>query len=531
MSAEQGAGALPVDALLPELLEQLTRGQSVVLSAPPGSGKTTRVPPALLESGLLSRGDQVVVVQPRRLAARAVGRYMARRLGERVGETVGYKVRFDQRASSATRLLVVTEGILLRMLLSDPLLSGVGCVVLDEFHERSVQLDLCLAFLRETLEAREDLRLVVMSATLEAAPLCRYLGDAPLLEARARQHPLVIRHQQRKADPRKPLEQRLASALAPLLSELGSGGGDLLVFLPGASEIRRSRKVLAELDLPGDPELVPLMGALPAAEQDRALRPAKDGRQRVILATNIAETSLTVPGVRGVLDSGLRKRLRHDPRLGFDRLELGPVSKASARQRAGRAGRLGPGLVSRLYTEAEYASRPEQDAPEVTRLDLSPALLSLLSFSPGDPRCFPFLDPPPDQAIDRALTLLRLLGAVDQDRYLLTDLGRRMVTLPLHPRLGALLDAAHRAGAADRGALLCALLSERDPLSRDKRGAPQALPDGPSDLLYRAELLEDWERGGGANAGALRCGLDLGAARLVQKARDQIVRLHRSHWS
>ena len=518
---------LPVDALLPEVAAHLSRGQALVLTAPPGSGKTTRVPLALLQDGLIPAESQILLVQPRRLAARAVARFMARSLDEPPGGTVGYRVRFDEKVSARTRLLVITEGILTRMLLTDPLLSGVGAVMLDEFHERSAQLDLALAFLRETLQAREDLRLVVMSATLDPAPISEYLDGCPVLTGEARQHPLSVRHS-RASD--APLQKRVCSALGPLLSEL-DGDGDVLIFMPGAPEIRRTAAALDQAALPGDPEVVPLFGALPAREQDRALRQSPGGRQRVILATNIAETSLTVPGVRAVLDSGLHKRMRHDPRAGMDRLELCPVSKASAVQRAGRAGRLGPGLVHRLYTEAELVSRPDRDAPELLRADLCPTLLALLAFAPGDPREVPFLDPLPETAVGRAERLLRLLGALPPDGYALTKAGKRMAALPLHPRLGAVLDAAHRAGGGQGGALLCALIAERDVLARDARGGAQTVPTGLSDLSHRAELISSWEARGRRAKDARAMGLNPGACRMALDARDQIARLYRRNWS
>ena len=519
--------SLPVDALLPGLVQHLREGSALVLTAPPGSGKTTRVPPALLASGIVGAGQRILLVQPRRLAARAVARFMARAYDEPVGQRVGYRVRFDQRVSARTRLLVITEGILTRMLLPDPLLEGVGAVVLDEFHERSAQLDLALAFLRETLAARDDLKLVVMSATLDPEPLSRYLSGCPVLRGEARQHPLTVRYA-RASD--APLPHRVISALGPLLTELGPGGGDVLVFLPGAPEIRRVEHGLAQAGLPGTADIVPLYGALPAEQQDRALAPSMHGRQRVILATNIAETSLTVPGVRAVLDSGLHKRLRHDGRAGLDRLELTPTSKASARQRAGRAGRLGPGLVLRLYTEAEQSSRPERDPPELLRLDLCPSLLALLAFSPGDPRRVSFLDPPPEAALERAEALLRLLGALPPSGYSLTPLGKRMASLPLHPRLGAVLDAAHQAGRAAGGALLAALIAERDVLARTPGGRGQTVPTGPSDLSHRAELMLNWMARGKSAGAARALGLDPGAARLALSARDQLLRLHRSRW-
>ena len=511
-------------------MRRLREGNALVLTAPPGSGKTTRVPPALLASGLVGPTQRILLVQPRRLAARAVARFMARAVDEPVGQTVGYRVRFDDKASARTRLLVITEGILTRMLLSDPLLEGVGVVVLDEFHERSAQLDLALAFLRETLGARDDLKLLVMSATLDPEPISRYLSGCPVLRGEARQHPLTVRYARASSAHPPHLSERVVSALGPLLNELGPGGGDVLVFLPGAPEIRRVEQCLTESTLPGGPDIVPLFGALPAEQQDRALLPSTCGRQRVILATNIAETSLTVPGVRAVLDSGLHKRLRHDPRAGLDRLELSLTSKASARQRAGRAGRLGPGLVVRLYTEAEQSSRSERDPPELLRLDLSPTLLALLAFAPGDPREVTFLDPPPEAALWRAERLLRLLGALPPSGYTLTPKGKRMAALPLHPRLGAVLDAAHSAGHVSGGALLAALIAERDVLARGPGGKSQTVPTGPSDLLHRAELMLKWQARGKSAGAARSLGLNPGAARLVLSARDQLLGLHRSRW-
>ena len=508
---------LPIDAILPEVVDHLQTSRAVVLTAPPGSGKTTRVPPALLEAKL-NQGGRIVLLQPRRLAARAVARMMARGMDQPVGQTVGYRVRFDDCSRPATRILVVTEGILTRWLLSDPLLEGVGCVILDEFHERSVHSDLALAFLREVMEAREDLRLVVMSATLEAGPVAQFLGQCPTVSADLRTFPLTVSYLPQPA--REALPRTVRSGLGRLLRQ-GDDGGDLLVFLPGAPEIRRTMACLEEQPLPLDADLIPLYGALSAREQDRALVPGQ--RRRVVLATNIAETSLTVPGVTTVLDSGLVKQLRYDPHTGLDRLELRQISKSSAKQRSGRAGRVAPGRALRLWTAAEQAALAPAEVPEIQRLDLCPVLLSVLSFHPGDPRQFKFFQGPDNAALEAALELLRLLGAVPPREHRLTGVGKRLASLPVHPRVGTLLEEARRRGLAAEGALLAALLAERDPLMRSG-GRDPALPTTDSDLLYRLELMQELDAAGPQDSAARRLGLDPRSARQVLAARDQLLR-------
>ena len=516
---------LPIDALLPEALEQLRRHNALVLSAPPGAGKTTRVPPAVLDQGLAGDG-MVLLLQPRRLAARAVARMMARAMGQPLGQRVGYRVRFDDRSSPRTRLLVVTEGILLRWLQRDPLLEGVGCVVLDEFHERSLFADLALAFVREVARARGDLRVVVMSATLDSAPVAAFLGGCPALRAEERGHALRVDHV--TATDRRPLEQQVRSALVTLLRRDDDDGGDVLVFLPGAPEINRVQRHLTQHGLPGAPALVPLHGSLPAAQQDLALQPGR-GR-RVVLATNIAETSLTVPSVTAVVDAGLVKQPRHDPGSGLDRLQTVRISRASADQRAGRAGRVAPGRALRLWTAAEHQGLPRADQPEIMRLDLAPALLALLSFQPGDPRQLRLFQPPPEPAMQRSLELLRLLGAVERHSFGLTRLGRRLVRLPVHPRIGVVLLGARGDQRQLREvALLAALLAEREVLAR-QHGEPARLPTGDCDLSWRRDLLEQLfahppstrdhvARGLGLNPGAARQALQAGQqlARLVQR--------------
>ncbi len=506
---------LPMDDHLPEVVEHLRAARALVITAPPGSGKTTRVPPALLDAGLNCDG-LIVVLQPRRIAARSVARIIARGLGEPVGQTVGYRVRFDDRTSSRTRILVVTEGILTRWLLRDPFLEGIGCVVLDEFHERSLHSDLSLAFLREVMEVREELRVVVMSATLDPAPVSRYLGGCPAVDVEARTHPLKVEYMQRPA--RQPLQVGVRAGLLELLRRT-EDGGDVLAFLPGAPEIRRAMAALEQAPPPLD--LVPLYGALPAREQDRALVPGR--RRRVVLTTNIAETSLTVPGVTAVLDTGLVKQLRYDPHTGLDRLELRHVSVASADQRAGRAGRTAPGRVLRLWSAADHAALAPADLPEIKRLDLCPALLSVLAFHPGDPRRFPFFDGPDDVALERALEVLRMLGAISRgDR--LTDAGRRLAELPVHPRHGAVLVQSRKRGVAAQGALATALLAERDPLAWVD-GAPPPLPTTDSDLVHRLDLMQELQRRGFSAGRARRLGLSPRVAREVLDAGAQLARL------
>ncbi len=510
------ARTLPVEAILSELTGALGRHPAVVLTAPPGAGKTTLVPLALVRAGL-ARGGQVVVLQPRRLAARAVARRMAGLLGEPVGRTVGFQVRFERKDSKHTRVLVVTEGVLTRRLLSDPLLDGVGCVVLDEFHERSVHLDLALAFLRELIQVRDDLKLVVMSATLDPGPIARFLGSCPQVHCPAREHPLSVEYIERPD--RRSLPERVRAGLVRLLQKDDEEKGDILAFLPGASEIRRTERLLHERPLPGGLAVVPLYGALEAAEQDRALRPGED--RRVVLATNIAETSLTVPGVTAVVDTGLVKRLQSDPRTGMDRLQTGRVSRASADQRAGRAGRTAPGRVLRLWTASEHAGLAPADRPQIQRCDLAPVVLSVLSFQPG-PLCdFAFFERPSEPALDAAVALLRMLGAIAPGEMRLTGLGAEMAGLPVHPRLGVVLHRAASAGLLSDGALLAALLSERDIFVFDKRLGP-ALPTGDSDLLHRRDAYLDLKGSGFSASRARELGVDMGAARDVTNASRQL---------
>jgi ATP-dependent helicase HrpB len=478
---------LPIDPLLPELMAALRGAGAAVLQAPPGAGKTTRVPPALLAAGLAGRG-QVVVLEPRRVAARAAARRIAAEQGWRLGKEVGYQVRFERVASERTRILVVTEGVLLRRLQEDPLLEGVGAVVFDELHERSLEIDLGLALARRVQqEVRPDLVLLAMSATLEATAVAAYLGGCPVLSSPGRAHQVAVRWLGRPAPGRQAAV--VAAAVRRALDEIA---GDVLVFLPGMGEIRGAGAALEPLATERELDLRPLHGSLPAAEQDAALAPSP--RRKVVLATNVAETSLTIPGVRAVVDTGLARVLRFDPGSGLDRLELAPVSRASAAQRAGRAGREAPGVCLRLWDEHEERARPAFEAPEVTRVDLAGAALQLLAWGERDLEAFPWLEAPASERLALARALLEGLGALADGS--LTAAGRAMARLPVHPRLGRLLLEAHALGAPREGALLAALLAERDPFP----GAEGDVPPLFSDTLARLESLAALAAGRGATA-------------------------------
>ncbi len=501
------ADPLPIDAVLPQVAQALSSHPNLVLVAPPGAGKTTRVPPLLLRH---AGGLQVVMLQPRRVAARASAARIAREQGVRLGEEVGYQVRFERRAGPQTRLLVVTEGILLRRLEADPLLEGVAALVLDEFHERSLDLDLSLALARRVQqEARPDLRIVVMSATLDPGPVARFLGDAPVLEAPGRTHPVQVLHRPLAAA--RDWEAGLVHAVEEALGVQPAG---VLCFLPGWGEIRRAAEALQGRASMAGVEVLPLHGDLAPEEQDRALAPAR-GR-RVVLATNVAETSLTLPGIGAVVDLGLARVQRHDPSTGLNRLVLERISRASADQRAGRAGRTGPGLALRLWSEVEQRAMDAHAAPEVQRVELSSAATSLLSFGETDLAAFPWFEQPPAAPLATALALLERLGATEGGR--LTALGRQVAALPLHPRLARLAVEGRALGIPRRAALAAAVLSERDPL---RAGAAGDLTRAglESDLLLRVEAIE---QGHGSVDRAVAMRLQQVAGQVAGEARDRV---------
>jgi ATP-dependent helicase HrpB len=468
---------LPVAAVVPELQAALARHTAAVLVAPPGAGKTTTVPLALLEAAWLA-GRTIVLLAPRRLAARAAARRMADLLGEPVGRTVGYRIRLERKVSAATRIEVVTEGVLTRRLQSDPGLAGVGLVIFDEFHERNLDADLGLALCREVQAAfNEALRLLVMSATLDPAPVAALLGDAPLIRCQGRAFPVETRYV--PAPPTKPIERAVTDLI---VRSVAAGEGNILVFLPGAPEIRRVVRLLETAGLPDGWQVAPLYGNLSRAEQDAAIAPPPAGRHKIVLATSIAETSLTIEGIRVVVDSGLARAPRFDPRAAMTRLVTLPVSQASADQRRGRAGRLTAGICYRLWSEAAHATLAAHHRPEILDSDLSGLVLELSLWGAAAADELAWLDPPPAGAFEQAKTLLADLGAVDAQGRI-TDHGRRMAELPLHPRLAHMLLCARseRQGAA--ACDLAAILSERDPLhftsgSRD------------ADLRLRLEVLD-----------------------------------------
>ncbi len=457
---------LPIDPALPAIVDAACRHGAVVIRAEPGAGKTTRVPPALLPAAATRPAGDVVVLEPRRLAARLAARRVAAEMGEAPGETVGYQVRYEDVTGPRTRLRFVTEGILTRRLAADPALAGVSTVVLDEAHERHIHTDVALALLgRLRRTRRPDLRLVVMSATIDVEPFARLL-EAPVVDVPGRTHPIEIEHAPRE-DRETPLEQRVRDALEALVARdpAGAAGapepraGHVLVFLPGAAEIDRAHGACASLARARGLDLVRLHGSLPADEQDRAVAPGPRGK--VILATNVAETSITIDGVAAVIDSGLAKVPAHSPWSGLPTLRLEPVSRASAAQRAGRAGRTGPGRCLRLYTRRDHDTRPAFTPPEIARLDLAEAALAVAAAGVADPAALPWLDPPPQAALAAAQTLLRRLGALDASGRL-TPAGERLGRFPVHPRLGRVIVAAEDLGVAGEACALAAELSERD---------------------------------------------------------------------
>ncbi|WP_235924170.1 ATP-dependent helicase HrpB [Pseudoroseicyclus tamaricis] len=439
---------LPIDDALPALLTALQETGHAVLQAPPGAGKTTRVPPAMLAAGLAGPG-RILMLEPRRLAARAAAERMATERGERPGETIGYRMRGEAVTSPATRIEVITEGILTRMIQSDPELPGISAILFDEFHERSLQADLGLALALEIRGAlRPDLRLVVMSATLDAAPVAALMGDAPVITSEGRTYPVERLWLDKPPPPRARLEQEVAALTLQALSETEGG---VLVFLPGEGEIRRTEAALSGR-LPAGAQCFPLYGALPPAAQRAALAPF-DGR-KVVLSTAIAETSLTIDGIRVVVDAGRARRALFDPGSGMSRLVTERVTRAEAEQRAGRAGRVAPGRAYRLWTKGEEGALAAQPRPEIEAGDLAPLALDLALWGSAD---LPFLTPPPEAALAEARALLLGLGALDASG-LITAHGRRLAALPLHPRLAHML-----AEAGAPAAPLAALLSERDP--------------------------------------------------------------------
>jgi len=517
---------LPIDAAIPAILDRVAARRTLVLVAPPGAGKTTRVPPALVGSGLLAREHpNLILLQPRRVAARSVAARIAVENDWTLGDEVGYQVRFERRIGPRTRLRVATEGILNRQLVGDPFLEGVGAVVLDEFHERSIHTDLALAMLREVRDSvRDDLILVVMSATLDAGPVAAFLGDAPIVRVEGRAFPVEIRY---RGSSGAPLPDRMAGAIEEALAEAPGGGpgSDVLAFLPGAEEIRRTSRRLATTAGRLGCLVLPLHGSMPSDEQDRAVRPSD--RRKIVLATNIAETSLTIDGVSTVVDSGLSRRASFDADRGIDRLELARISRASAAQRAGRAGRTRPGRCLRLWSEREERGMAEADPAEVHRIDLAGPLLAVHAWGHADPSRFGWFEPPDPGRMAAADRVLEMLGAVRDGK--LTEVGRGLLDIPAPPRLGRLLREAGRSGLVREGATVAAILAERDVLAQGE-GVPRdpghGRSRGESDVLDRIDRLAEAEADG-FRPGLRDRGIDPAAARRVAQARDDLLRVAR----
>ncbi len=473
---------LPIEAVLEDLKSALRSNRSVVLQAPPGAGKTTRVPLALLGEPWMA-GRRIIMLEPRRLAARAAALRMADTLGEGVGRTVGYRVRMDTRVGPDTRIEVVTEGVLTRMLQSDPALSGVGLVIFDEFHERHLESDLGLAFCLDLQGVlNPDLRILVMSATLDVEPVAKLLGGAPVITCEGRQFAVEVRHLGLPTE--HGLEQAAADAV---IKAAASEPGSILVFLPGAPEIRRVLALLQSARLGPEWRLAPLFGSLSKDEQDQAIAPAPAGQRKIVLATNIAETSLTIEGIRVVVDCGFLRAPRFDVRSGMTRLATLPASRASAEQRRGRAGRIEPGVCYRLRSEAAHQLLPERGTPEMLQSDLAALALELAIWGVDHPARLKWLDPPPSAAFQQARGLLQQLGVLGPDGVL-TQHGRRMAELPLHPRLAHMLLTGCAQGLGSTACDLAALLNERDFL-RFSPGEYDA------DLRLRLEVMSDMRRG------------------------------------
>ena len=504
--------SLPINAFAQEIIQRISRDRTLVLVAETGSGKTTQVPQILLKSGIAGEG-RIVVLQPRRLAARAVARRVAFEMGVREGGLVGYRTRYERVESAETKILFMTDGLFVRLAQGTQDLKGISVVVLDEFHERGLSTDLAAGMVRRLQSRRRpDLRVAIMSATLDAARLGEVFGVEPL-SVPGRMHPVDIRF---LGDVRAN-EDVIDRAVNAIVDAAGNLQGDGLVFMPGRNEIQRTIEALRSRLPSGAFDVMALHGGQSPEEQDRALNPSD--RRKIVVATNVAETSLTIPGIRFVVDSGLARVHRFDPLRDLNALKLEPISQASARQRAGRAGRTAPGVCLRLWSEATQNRRAEFDAPEVHRIDLSEALLGLTVVGENDPLKFPWIDSPDSSALDRALRVLVGCGAMDTQGRLTLN-GRAMAQIPAHPRLArALLEGARR-GCAQRAGLWAAFLSERDPFDRENSESMRRhleTDDRPSDVIARERIFLAWH-GGKAN----RMSIDSDAAREVARAADHL---------
>ena len=518
---------LPIDSLLPEILETLRETPRLVIEAPPGSGKTTRIPPALHDSDVRGEGE-ILVLEPRRIAARLAAGHVASERGETLGEAVGYEVRFDKASGARTRLKYITEGILLRRLLADPQLSKVTAVILDEFHERHLETDLALTLLKRLQQSsRPDLRIVVMSATLNAETIAGFLGDCRVLRSEGRRFEVAIEHLTRPDD--RPLVAQVESAVRRLLGE--GLDGDVLVFLPNAAEIRRALEACSPLAAEFGLLVLPLHGELSLAEQDRAVRPA--AQRKIILSTNVAESSVTIEGVAAVVDSGLARVAQYSHWSGLQAFSVTRISRASAVQRAGRAGRMRAGRALRLYTAQDFGARAEYDVPEIMRADLSAAALELHAAGIADLNALDWFEAPPAHALEQAESLLTSLGALDGERKV-TATGRRMLRLPLHPRLARVVVEADSRGVTSAACTIAAILSERDirarqPFSKpsEAKANPPARPriHGKSDLLNLLDLFTEVAERNFNPASLRTLNLNPKAVLNVERTRRQLARI------
>jgi ATP-dependent helicase HrpB len=509
---------LPIDDCLPAIAEAVASRGAAVIEAPPGAGKTTRVPRALLDAS--GRAGEIWVLEPRRLPARLAATRVASELGERVGDTVGYSVRFDEAAGPATRLRFMTEGLFVRRLLAAPRLPGVAAVVLDELHERHVATDLALAWLRRLRETdRPDLAVVAMSATFDADPVADFLGGA-VVRSEGRMFDVAVEYLPTPDD--RPLAAQVAGAVRRFLRD--DKDGDLLVFLPGAGEIKRAQSALAELPGIAAFAVLPLHGEMPIEDQARAVRPGE--RRKIILSTNVAESSVTIEGVTGVVDSGLARMAAHSPWTGLPTLALARISQAAAAQRAGRAGRTRPGRALRLYTRHDFDQRPRQTEPEIMHADLTDVVLTLATLGVGDPDELAWLDPPPAAAWGVARDLLVRLAAVDHAGKL-TDVGRRMSRLPVHPRLARLVVEGETRGVGAAASLAAALIAERDIRLTARAsfgaGGPGAVSDRGADVLDLVDLFQQAAEARFRPDVLRRLELDRRATEEVDRARRQLL--------
>jgi ATP-dependent helicase HrpB len=514
---------LPIDPHLPSIISTLERVQSIVLTAPPGAGKTTRIPRALYYAGFADRGE-ILILEPRRLAARMAAARVAQEFGEKIGETVGYSIRFETVASSHTRIRFLTEAILARRMVRDPYLADVSAVILDEFHERHLATDLALALLKRARTANPRLNIIVMSATMEAESVSSFLQNTPCISVPGIPFDIRIEYEEKPSE--RVLHEKVASAVSRVIRD--GSLGDILVFLPGSREIRSSAEALQPLAERYGLVVLPLHGDLPVSEQSKAIAPAAS--RKVILSTNVSETSITIPGIGVVIDSGLVRMAGHSPWSGFPTLSTVSTSKASAIQRAGRAGRTQMGRVLRLYTRADYESRPEYETPEIKRADLTETVLLLHGSGIQDPHSFPWLDAPPKPALEAAEVLLRRLGALDT-KGAITPVGKQMLSMPVHPRMARLILEGKNQKIAGECMLLAALLSERDIrlTTRASFGSRSSRRDGgasaESDLIERLDDFHNAEAVHFEASQVSSLGMDPGAVQAVRKANQQLQRV------